>query len=54
MDKWEQSQRDYIKQVTDKQRELATILQLTDDKESELDLVRAEKTKLDVELQKTI
>lgn len=54
MDKWEQSQRDYIKQVTEKQRELATILQLTDDKESELDLVRAEKTKLDVELQKTI
>lgn len=54
MDKWEQAQKDYNKEITAKQRELAIILQLTDDKEAELDLVRAEKTKLDIELQKII
>jgi len=54
MDKWEQAQKDYIKEVTAKQRELAVILQLTEDKETELDLVRAEKTRLDIELQKII
>lgn len=52
MEEWEKSQKKYWREVHEKQKELESILQASEDKQTELDLFRDERTKLGVELQK--
>jgi len=47
-------QKELLRQLARQQRELEAVLQLSDDKETEIALYREEKAKLDIELQKTI
>lgn len=54
MDEWEKSQKEYNKEVREKQQELAIVLQISEDKLEEISDFRKEKAQVDIEIQKTI
>ena len=53
LDEWEKSQKEYNKEVREKQQELAIVLQISEDKLEEISDFRKEKAQVDIEIQKT-
>ena len=54
MDEWEKSQKEYNKQVREKQQDLAIVLEASENKSDEIEVFRNDKAKIDTEIQKVI
>lgn len=54
MDEREKSQKEYNKQVREKQQDLALVLQASENKSDEIEVFRNDKAKIDAEIQKVI
>lgn len=54
MDEREKSQKEYNRQVREKQQDLALVLQASENKSDEIEVFRSDKAKIDAEIQKVI